>query len=270
MRTVKLTKESTKDILENLLKRSPNNYGKFESTVAQILDKVKNEGDAALFAEHFPDRHKVAGRQRITEQDVELVKVAPCSDPAVEVGVDRRGHKVVGDVHGDLPQVFPQPFQHDTHHAGGQVHVGRVVKEIEGAGAVEFQGRCHTAGLRLRLLQKLLVQVLEQGRLAVPDPQGHIPVDEPHTAVNHGFFDGLQAVLAAHHQLTQGQQKIRFHGKRAFVIVQVKLDVHGVNVAGRAGGDLDHLPAQPPHQGRVFAHGIDNQNPILWDGEEHV
>lgn len=50
MRTVKLTKESTKDILENLLKRSPNNYGKFESTVAQILDKVKNEGDAALFA----------------------------------------------------------------------------------------------------------------------------------------------------------------------------------------------------------------------------
>ena len=44
MRTVKLTKESTKDILENLLKRSPNNYGKFESTVAQILDKVKNEG----------------------------------------------------------------------------------------------------------------------------------------------------------------------------------------------------------------------------------
>ena len=42
MRTVKLTKESTKDILENLLKRSPNNYGKFEFTVAQILDKVKN------------------------------------------------------------------------------------------------------------------------------------------------------------------------------------------------------------------------------------
>lgn len=44
MRTVKLTKESTKDILENLLKRSPNNYGKFESTVAQILDKVKMKG----------------------------------------------------------------------------------------------------------------------------------------------------------------------------------------------------------------------------------
>ncbi len=43
MRTVKLTKESPKIFLK-LLKRSPNNYGKFESTVAQILDKVKNKG----------------------------------------------------------------------------------------------------------------------------------------------------------------------------------------------------------------------------------
>ena len=50
MRKVTLTKESTKDILESLLKRSPNNYGKFESTVAEILAKVKSEGDAALFA----------------------------------------------------------------------------------------------------------------------------------------------------------------------------------------------------------------------------
>ena len=41
MRKVTLTKESTKDILESLLKRSPNNYGKFESTVAEILAKVK-------------------------------------------------------------------------------------------------------------------------------------------------------------------------------------------------------------------------------------
>ena len=188
----------------------------------------------------------------------------------MEVHIDRRSYKIVGDVHGDLPQVFPQPFQHDTHHAGGQVHVGGVVKEVEGAGAVELQSGCHTAGLRLRLFQKLLVQVLEQGCFGRFQPQGHIPVNEPYTAVDHRLFNRLQSVLAAHHQLAQGQQKIRFHGKRAFVIVQVKLDVHGVNVAGRAGGDLDHLPAQPPHQGRVFAHGIDNQNPILWDGEEHI
>ena len=37
MRTVKLTKESTKDILENLLKRSPNNYGKFDFIPISII-----------------------------------------------------------------------------------------------------------------------------------------------------------------------------------------------------------------------------------------
>ena len=38
MRKITLTSESTKDILENLLKRSPNNYGKYEAAVTAILD----------------------------------------------------------------------------------------------------------------------------------------------------------------------------------------------------------------------------------------
>ena len=53
MRTVRLTKESTKDILENLLKRSPNNYGKFEAAVADILANVKEKGDEATSALSF-------------------------------------------------------------------------------------------------------------------------------------------------------------------------------------------------------------------------
>ena len=49
MRIVKLTKESKSNILDNLLKRSPNSYGKFESAVADILANVKSRGDDALF-----------------------------------------------------------------------------------------------------------------------------------------------------------------------------------------------------------------------------
>lgn len=49
MRIVKLTKKSKSNILENLLKRSPNSYGKFESAVADILANVKSRGDDALF-----------------------------------------------------------------------------------------------------------------------------------------------------------------------------------------------------------------------------
>ena len=44
MRIEKLNENTKKNLLDDLLKRSPNNYGKFESTVAQILDKVKMKG----------------------------------------------------------------------------------------------------------------------------------------------------------------------------------------------------------------------------------
>ncbi len=49
MKIVKLTNESKKNILENLLKRSPNNYGKFEAAVNDILADIKENGDKALF-----------------------------------------------------------------------------------------------------------------------------------------------------------------------------------------------------------------------------
>ena len=89
MRTVKLTKESTKDILENLLKRSPNNYGKFESTVAQILDKVKNEGDAALFA-YTKEFDKVdVTKETIRVTDAEIEEAYAQIDPAL-LGVIRK------------------------------------------------------------------------------------------------------------------------------------------------------------------------------------
>ena len=49
MKILTLTEESKTDILENLLKRSPNSYGKFESQVAEIIENVRTKKDAALF-----------------------------------------------------------------------------------------------------------------------------------------------------------------------------------------------------------------------------
>lgn len=49
MRIVKLTPESKNNILENLLKRSPNSYGKFEAAVNDILNNVRSRKDEALF-----------------------------------------------------------------------------------------------------------------------------------------------------------------------------------------------------------------------------
>ena len=73
MRTVRLTKESTKDILENLLKRSPNNYGKFEAAVADILANVKEKGDEALFSytKEFDKVEVTADTIRVTEAEIQ-------------------------------------------------------------------------------------------------------------------------------------------------------------------------------------------------------
>ena len=49
MRIIELTEEARTNILENLLKRSPNSYGEFEGRVNEILENVRANRDAAIF-----------------------------------------------------------------------------------------------------------------------------------------------------------------------------------------------------------------------------
>ena len=49
MRIVKLNEDSKKNILEDLLKRSPNNYDQYTDSVNEILSNVKENGDKAIF-----------------------------------------------------------------------------------------------------------------------------------------------------------------------------------------------------------------------------
>lgn len=49
MRILKLTVDTKKDILQNLLKRSPNNYKEYEERVDTIVETVRQKGDTAVF-----------------------------------------------------------------------------------------------------------------------------------------------------------------------------------------------------------------------------
>lgn len=49
MRIVNLTKETKTNLLNDLLKRSPNSYPQYESTVAEILEQVRTRRDQAVF-----------------------------------------------------------------------------------------------------------------------------------------------------------------------------------------------------------------------------
>lgn len=72
MRTVALTKESTRDILENLLERSPGQYGEFEASVKEILENIKTGGDEALFActKKFDKAEISKETIRVTEEEI--------------------------------------------------------------------------------------------------------------------------------------------------------------------------------------------------------
>ena len=73
MRIVKLTAESKKGLLEDLLQRSPNHYGQYESAVAQIIETVKKGGDEALFSytEKFDHCKMDAAHIRVTREEID-------------------------------------------------------------------------------------------------------------------------------------------------------------------------------------------------------
>lgn len=73
MRIVKLTKETEKNILENMLKRSPSQYGEYESRVQEILEKVKNQGDQAVFdyTRQFDKAQIGPDNIRVTRQEMD-------------------------------------------------------------------------------------------------------------------------------------------------------------------------------------------------------
>lgn len=73
MKIVKLTEDSKKNLLENLLKRSPNSYGQYEQTVAAIIENVRENGDAALFSytEQFDKVKLTKDTIEVTKEEIE-------------------------------------------------------------------------------------------------------------------------------------------------------------------------------------------------------
>ena len=72
MRIVTLNTESKKNILENLLKRSPNQYGEYEEKVAAIIEEVREKKDQAVFemTERFDGCKLDASNIRVTEEEI--------------------------------------------------------------------------------------------------------------------------------------------------------------------------------------------------------
>lgn len=98
MRIVKLNSETKKDLLSNLLKRSPNNFGDFAETVQGIVDDVRDNGDAALFSytKKFDKADITSENVRVTKEEIEYA-YTQVSDELLDV--IRKAKKNIWEYH---------------------------------------------------------------------------------------------------------------------------------------------------------------------------
>ena len=73
MKIIKLTQDARMDILDKLLKRSPDNYSEYEDVVADIIANVRRRGDQAVFeyTRKFDKWEIDAGNIRVTPSEIE-------------------------------------------------------------------------------------------------------------------------------------------------------------------------------------------------------
>lgn len=78
MRILQLNNETKSNILDNLLKRSPNSYGAYEERVAAIIDAVREKGDEAVFSftKQFDGADISADCILVTKEEIEAAYAA--------------------------------------------------------------------------------------------------------------------------------------------------------------------------------------------------
>ncbi|MGN0422443.1 MAG: histidinol dehydrogenase [Lachnospiraceae bacterium] len=94
MRIQHLDKDTRQNLLEDLLKRSPNNYGQYEQGVAEILERVKTEKDQALFdyTKKYDQADISAENIRVTEEEIQ--EAYDLADPALVEIIRKALHNI--------------------------------------------------------------------------------------------------------------------------------------------------------------------------------
>lgn len=72
MRIIKLTNESKENLLQDLIKRSPNNYSQYEDTVNAIIENVRKNKDQAVFdyTRQFDHFELTAENIKVTAEEI--------------------------------------------------------------------------------------------------------------------------------------------------------------------------------------------------------
>jgi len=98
MRIIKLDAQSKSDIMKNMIKRTPDNYGPYEKTVKEIVEDVHVNGDAALFKYTEKFDKAVISKDNIRVSDAEIEEAYKLVDPEL-LATMRRAIANIRDFH---------------------------------------------------------------------------------------------------------------------------------------------------------------------------
>lgn len=126
-----------------------------------------------------------------------------------------------------------------------------MVKDVQASRNVKLQCGSDTRGLRLRLLQKLVVKVAQDRHIRRVGVCKERSVHIPNRPVDNCFFNGLQALFAADNKLAEGKDKVGFQRKRVVVLAVIEVNIHRVYIVGACRGKADYLPVQTFYKGVI-------------------
>ncbi len=168
MRIVELNAETRKNILEDLLKRSPNQYEQYADKVADILKEVKTRGDEALFeyTERFDKARITKETIRVTEEEIDdaYTKV----DPSV-MEVIRKAIKNIESYHSKQKQYG----WFDTTENG--TILGQKVTPIAAAGVYVPGGKAaYPSSVLMNVIPARVAGVTRIAMTTPPDREGRV------------------------------------------------------------------------------------------------
>ena len=94
MKITSVSPETISTLLDDLLKRSPNNYDTYAAAVQETIDSIKNRGDEALFelTKRFDGADIDAGNIRVTAEEIEAAYKAV--DPDLVAVIRKAIHNI--------------------------------------------------------------------------------------------------------------------------------------------------------------------------------
>ena len=118
-------------------------------------------------------------------------------------------HLILYHQHTDFLELLAQFLDVIADNPVINVHIALMIEHIQRTRYIDFQCRCNVLSFFFFLLPQQVIKVLQNRHILRLRVIEIFVVNQPYTTVNNGFLHRLQALLTAHDQLTQAEDKVR-------------------------------------------------------------